>query len=528
MGHLTGKWYWEITVEGVGSIASVGLARPNDKWQSSAAQTDARQWGIRYLSSGATSNSFSTQTDPTLSTFTTGDVLGVALDMDNGAVYFSKSNVWENSGDPTSGASKTGKIYDIDTTYIHVPYTFHGGTASIIVSNFGQDSSFAGALTAQGKQDSNGIGDFYYAPPTGFLALCTQNLPEPTVVPSEHFNTVTYAGDYTTSNSITGVGFSPDFVWIKDRGLTTAYNYSHALFDTVRGAGKWISSDRTNAENDYGTGTTSPFRSFDSDGFTVGQNYNTNEVDPVADYFVSWNWKANGAGVSNTNGTITSTVSANADAGFSIVKYTGTGSAATIGHGLSKAPEMIMVKHLTSTGHWTVYNKDLHASAPEDYYMYLSATNAAADYNMWNDTAPTSSVFSVNGAENGTNNSSYIAYCFHSVEGYSKVGSYTGNGSTDGTFVHCGFRPAYVMVKKSSDAGNWAILDDKRNTYNPAQKMLRAEGSDAEADTSNSFTTDFLSNGFKCRANNGYFNASGGTYIFLAFAESDFKHSNAR
>ena len=279
--------------------------------------------------------------------------------------------------------------------------------------------------------DSNGIGDFYYAPPAGFLALCTSNLPSVDVIPSEHFNTVLYTGNGSTQSI--AVGFQPDFTWIKSRSAAE----NNSLFDSVRGISEYLFSNSTSEELLFnGNGLTS----FDSDGFEVtgGSGYAVNTSSAT---YAAWNWKAGGSAVSNTNGSITSSVSANPAAGFSIVSYTGTGANATVGHGLTlAAPEMVIVKSRDTANSWNTW----HEALPATNYVVLNSTQAAQAYApLWNSTAPTSSVFSL-GTDQGGNKSSdaFIAYAFHSVDGYSKVGSYTGNGSTDGPFVHCGFRPA--------------------------------------------------------------------------------------
>ena len=388
---------------------------------------------------------------------------------------------------------------------------FAGANACQIIANFGQDSSFAGNKTAQGNQDSNSIGDFYYTPPTGFLALCTQNLPEPTVVPSEHFNTVTYTG--TGSSASHTIGFRPNLVWGKKRNAAQ----NNWLINDVGDANKWLSSDGTGAEGSEANGTT-----FDTNGFTTASNdlfYNN------GGNYVVWSWKGNGTGtaVSNTDGSIESTVSANVDAGFSIVSYTGTGSAGTIGHGLSSAPEMVILKGRDFADNWYVWHEALAATE----VIRLDITNAKVSSDLFSNTEPTASVFSIKAGYNLTGRD-FITYCFHSVEGYSKVGSYTGNGSADGTFVHCGFRPAYVMIKKTDAVGSWHTIDAERIGYNPRNDVLLPDSNSAEQTNYGVQARDILSNGFKMRDPNGGTNASGGTFIFLAFAETPFKYTNAR
>jgi hypothetical protein len=403
-----------------------------------------------------------------------------------------------------------------------------GANGRTVTANFGQDSSFAGNKTAQGNADDNGYGDFYYTPPTGYLALCTQNLPEPTVIPSEHFNTVTYTGNGSTQ-SITGVGSQPDWTWIKGRSGST----NHLLFDSIRGINRSLNSNGTGTED---TTSTNKLTAFNTDGFSLGNNGSLNTNGQT---YVAWNWKANGAGVSNTNGTITSTVSANVDAGFSIVSYTGnstTNTTFTVGHGLTETPDMVIIKNrdwASGVKAWEVWHKDIgnnllaldqtDAVSPGDYTYVMGASPTATTFSIRQDTAvSTANRYRANGPYN------YIAYAFHSVEGYSKVGSYTGNGSTDGTFVHCGFRPAYVMMKCTSVSGqNWMVQDSARDVDNPVLRYLYANLSNAD-EAHSSIAFDFNSNGYKIRTSNGNWNQSGATYIYLAFAEHPFKYSTAK
>ena len=440
--------------------------------------------------------------------------------MDAGEIFFYKNGVIQNSGT----AAFTGIVDEVSPL---IEGYGSGGLRS--VTNFGQDSSFAGSKAAQGNQDENGFGDFYYEPPAGYLALCTQNLPDPVVAdPSEYFNTVTYTGDGTTSNAITGVGFQPDWVWLKSRN-TAQNNYS---IDVVRGVNNILAQNTTSSESTFNAswqGLYGNLTSFDADGFTVadGTDPTYDSFNGSSDTYVAWNWKAdNTSGVSNTDGTITSTVSANPTAGFSIVSYTGTGVDNTVGHGLSQAPELIIFKNRTSTAgySWPVYSAEIGATK----YLTLNGTAAAATYNHFQDTAPTSSVFYLEGTSaNSVNHSGndHIAYCFHSVEGYSKFGSYTGNGSSDGPFVYTGFRPAFVIFKRSDSTGGFLIFDASRNPYNEVDKELFTHSSNGEGTNSD---VDFVSNGFKLRTTSGNNNTSGGTYIYMAFAENPFKYSNAR
>jgi len=324
--------------------------------------------------------------------------------------------------------------------------------------------------------------------------------------PSDYFNTKLYTGNSST-NAITGVGFQPNWVWIKDRDDTSF----HTLFDSIRGATKRIFTNSTNAEDTVSNSLTS----FDSDGFTLGShsgtNSNTNHV--------SWNWKA---GTSFTNdasatgiGTIDSTGSVNTDAGFSIISYTGNASASqSVAHGLGVAPKIVLVKPRNQAYQWLFQTTQIDGSYD---YLYLNQTDAKANLSV---SAPTSTVFNLSNSDafNGSGDS-LIAYCFAEKQGYSKFGSYTGNGNADGTYVHLGFKPAMVIVKLSSGSNNWNIHDNKRDTFNVVDRKLEPNVSDAESEDS---PKDFLSNGFKCRGTGGNLNASGSTYIYMAFAENPF------
>jgi hypothetical protein len=333
--------------------------------------------------------------------------------------------------------------------------------------------------------------------------------------PNEYFNTVTYAGNSSSTQSITGVNFQPDFVWIKQRNLA----YSHILFDAIRGVGKSLQSnapavEETNSSIGY-------LSAFDSDGFTVSQGSSGGDRVNGAYNYVSWNWEANGAGVSNTDGSITSTVSANPTSGFSVVTYTGTNAIASVGHGLGVKPAMIIAKNLTTAGEdWAVYHKSLGGY---QYYLKLNSDTAVLTAtNRWN-AEPDTNVFNV-GAVGETNGSgtSQVAYVFVEKKGYSKFGSYTGNGNADGTFVYTGFKPAFVLIKRSaSTAAGWCIFDNKRDGYNP-NKLLLANNTNVES----SPNFDIVSNGFKTRTADGEWNGSGSTYIYMAFAENPLVGTN--
>ena len=321
-----------------------------------------------------------------------------------------------------------------------------------------------------------------------------------------YFNTKLYTGNGSTQ-SITGVGFQPDWCWLKNRSATQ----HHQVFDAVRTATKRIYPS-SNAAEDTAADT---LTAFDSDGFSLGANggINGNGNDIVA-----WNWKANGAGSSNSNGSITSTVSVNTTAGFSIVKWVGNGSAgATIGHGLGATPAVIIEKITSSTGDWLVYHHK-NTSAPETEFLRLSTDAATQDeLTIWNDQAPTNQVFYV-GTEstvNGNGNSC-IAYCFAEKKGYSKFGSYTGNGNADGPFIYLGFKPAVVIIKQTNTSNHWYMWDNKRDVDNPTAVYTRPDTAGAEG---NYDWLDFVSNGIKIRNTSSGASTNGGTYIYMAWAE---------
>jgi len=329
---------------------------------------------------------------------------------------------------------------------------------------------------------------------------------------SEYFNTITYTGNSSTL-SVTGVGFQPDWTWIKDRNSA---GDDHALYDAVRGTTKRIRSNQTDTENTESAGLTS----FDSDGFTVGTNGASNgDGEP----FVAWNWLGANGTASNTDGSITSTVSANTTSGFSIVSYTGTGANATIGHGLSSVPKTIIIKNRSTLDSWMVY----HVGAGSNAYFHLETTNGALSPStaQFQATTPTSSVFYV-GTSDGTNKSSsnMIAYCFAEKKGFSKFGTYTGNGNNaNGAFVYTGFKPAFVIFKRTNDTGNWQLLDNKRLGYNPLNYTLYPNTSLADQDEGDIY---LYSNGFQLRGTGTDGNGSGSTYIYMAFAESPLVGTN--
>jgi hypothetical protein len=491
----SGKWYWEVTPTSGTSGFALGIAKlPLSAY-------DANQTGTYlYLTGG--NKRLSPSTDSAYgASYTDNDVIGVALDMDAGTVTFYKNNASQGTAFSSLSGEFTAWVQDGSN-----------GIASVANINFGQRP-------------------FAYTAPSGFKALVTTNLPEPTVVQGDdYFNTVLYTGNDGTQTITTGIDMATSgaLVWFKNRSA----NVGNILIDPVRGYTKNLESNSTRADDTF-----SFITSTSSTGFTMNTGSSAVNGGVAAGgpfNYVAWNWKADGAGVSNGDGTIsgTVTVSANTIAGISIVTYTGTGVVgATVGHGLGAVPAMMIVKSRSAVSNWLVYHKGV-ASDPQTDYLTLETTNAVTDNaGPWNDTAPTSSVFTIGDTGwTNTNTATYVAYCFAEVEGFSKFGSFVGNGSTDGAFVYLGFRPAFVMLKDSSVGGvgsNWGMFDNDRLGYNSFQRDLRANVINAEG-TDNDLI-DFLSNGFKIRStSSGFGGGSGTTYIFMAFAENPFKYSLAR
>ncbi len=486
----SGKWYWETVYTTITNTVIVGIR------SYSTSSTDVRYYSNGNKEVGGSTTAYG-------SSWTTNDVIGVAVDRDAGTVTFYKNNTSQGSINiPTNSAQ-----FDI-TFNTTSPF---GSTAMSV--NFGQRP-------------------FSYTPPSGFLALNTQNLPTPTISNGANYMAAsTYTANASTqtinngTNNPAGITFQPDFVWTKSR--TGAY--SHEVFDVIRGVNAYLGTNNTAAE----VVGTAQLTSFNSNGFTLGANENSNFTNGYA--AVAWNWKANGAGVSNTSGSITSTVSANPTAGFSIVTWAGSGAAGTIGHGLNAVPAMLITKKRTSAtnSNWVVWQKNLTGgnTITDAYYMYLNGTNGQNQSGgvFYKGTDITSTTFGFQGGNDNVNASgqNYVAYCFAEVAGYSKFGSYTGNGSADGPFVYLGFRPRWVMIKRTDSTGNWQIIDTSRSPYNEAVATLYPNLSNAEDLTNTKL--DALSNGFKIRGTPSTdFNTNGSTYIYAAFAENPFKNSLAR
>ena len=513
----SGKWYCEYYVVATTSnFGGVGATTLNDMSQSHIGySTGETHWVINH-STGTSQTVYKDNVATgasSLGNVSVGDIIGLSLDADNGKIYFRKNN-------SVIGTSTGYDITDTGTgNYWFVGYLRSQGAYGYGTFNFGQNGSFLGSVTSQGNADGNGIGDFYYSPPSGYLALCSKNLSTPAVKKStEHFNTVLYTGD-ETARSITGVGFEPSWVWIKERSA----GGSHRIFDQVRGVNKVLQSDQNREELDRTEVT-----AFNSDGFSLADSVTVNQ-DGVT--HVAWNWKANGSGSSNTDGSINTTAtSVNTTAGFSISNYQGTGSNATVGHGLGVAPSVIIIKNRSQADDWAVYSRGDATDYLElntNSYSPLASTD---DNTYWNDTAPTSSVFTI-GTAHSVNASSetYVAYCFANVEGFFKSGTYRGNGeSENGPYVYTGFSPALVIVKEASSAGgSWFMWDNKREVVNVKDAVVWADYSNAETSHA-TYEIDLLSNGFKLRGDNGGTNQNGETMLYMAWAESPFKYARAR
>ena len=506
----SGKYYAEFLVGTAGTQNMFGIAsnvynNSGSGFRGGTQYSYALGQGSFWTNGGETGN--------LTTTFSVGDIYAVAIDLDNNVWYVARNNTWYNSGDPSAGSN--GIAIQANNTY-HFSWTFdHDEASGVCTVNFGQDSSFAGAKTAGGNADGNGIGDFFHAPPTGFLALCAKNLPEPTVDPRNHFNTVIYAGNGTTGQAITGVGFKSDFSWFKDRGVT----YGHRVFDSVRGVAEQLRTNRDIA----GITSNAELISFDVDGFTVDDD-GDGSINDDGHNNVSWNWKAGNANTafSESGNNPAGTHRANVAAGFSIVSYVGTGAAGTVAHGLGVAPEMMIIKNRDATDSWAVYYGD------NTDYLVLNTDAATADSDTyWNDTSPSATVFTVNTAHSvNADGENYIAYCWRSVEGFSKIGTYTGNGNADGTFVYTGFRPKFLLMKVTNTSSDWHIVDSVRDVDNVIQNTIDPNTTAVEGSGSDRF--DFTSNGFKLRQTSGSYNGNGSTYIYMAFAETPFKYSNAR
>ena len=478
----SGKWYAEFSFSAIG--AAVGFVGISNKLSADAFSGATQTWQLNYTNTGKLENAGS---QSNVSTFTTGDIIGVAFDCSNGQATFYKNG------------SSVGTI--TGSAFVGVPVLVGVGAGGAAGTN---------TFTA-----NYGARSFAYTAPSGFKALCTANLPAPTIEkPSTVMDVKVYPGNGSTQ-TISGFGFSPDLVWLKNR---SAGDY-HRLNDIIRGANRHLFSNTTDAEvvndaNGY-------LSAFTSDGFSLTSGTGVNAS---GNSYAAWCWDAGSSTVTNTQGSISGTVSvrANTTAGFSVVTYTGTGANATVGHGLGVAPKMVIIKRRDTTGNWAVY----HAELANTQYMLLNSNAAVATgTTYWNSTSPTSTVFSVGtSADTNASGGTYVAYCFSAVSGYSAFGGYQAGTEP---FVFLGFRPRYVMIKRTASGDGWAIFDTSRTTYNVATSRLEADTSAAEGGTDG---VDLLSNGFKIKTTWGGMGGSSGSglMVYAAFAESPFQYARAR
>ena len=518
----TGKWYCEMYLESpsAGDYPFFGIT---DTLNLNQQGDHGTKMAAGFEIDGATNNQSSTNlgsitnTNTGWPTFADNDIVMFALDCDNRKWWIGRNGTWTNSGDPAAGSNQQlSWTNDTEVCSVMLGYSGGGGGGDQSVWNFGQEGSFAGKTTAQGNADENGYGDFYYSPPSGYVALCTNNLPEPTIKDSgDYFNTVLYTGNNVDDRSITGVGFQPDFMWSKERTSTG----NPFIVDSSRGVTKVLQTNLQNSEATVADG----FQAFESDGFQVGAANSTNETG--VDY-VNWCWKINGGTeTTNNDGTIESYVQTNTTAGISIAEYQGNGTlGATFGHGLGSVPDLSIYKCREQTVDWAVWSRAYNPGGTNAARLNTDAAWGGSNgAGFFNDVAPTSSVITLgNRSEINQSSQNYVSYHFKSIPGFSKFGVYIGNGNADGTFVYTGFKPAFVMVKAVSRSGDWIMEDATRSTFNPVDDYLRANSSNAEVVGTSSAIIDFTSNGFKCRANGFVINESSASYIYMAFAEAPF------
>jgi hypothetical protein len=497
-GVSSGKWYWEVEADSLGQsgvnrefIGIVGTEFDITAG-SAGANFSADSTGYAFATTGQKINNNSAASYG--SAFTAGQYIGVALDLDNGKIYWSINGTFQNSGDPAGG---TGEAYSsISGTFAPAVAVDYGTGTSRLIANFGQSS-------------------FQNNPPSGFKAINSANLPAPDIIDgTAHFNATAYTGNGSSGHSITNDAnsgnFQPDMLLIGPR----SNGDNHVMWDVARGVTQRLKANEDAAEDTDGTAQLT----FETNGFdldTTDPNFNGSSRT-----YVAWQWKTQGgAGSSNTDGSInTTTTSLNSTSKFSVSTYTGTGSNATIGHGLGTAPTVVWIKRRDSSADWAVYHSGLASTSK---YLKLNNTDAeASSSSYWNTTAPTSSVISI-GTDNAVNASSgtYVAYAFAEVEGYSKFSKFTGNGSTDGAFIYTGFKPACVIIKRFNSTGDWVIIDNQRVGLNPDNNDLDINNKDSEG--TNDYI-DILANGFKCRSSDSNVNADGSTYVVMAFAEMPF------
>ena len=515
----SGKWYFEFLVSGspaggwpaVGLIASTDVSTAqgtaNPQFESIFAWVRSTDGKVKAFG-GTTSATYGTSVSD-------GDIWQMAVDIDNGKCFWGKNNTYFNSGNPATGTN-AGITFTAGTD-MSIYMTSYVGAAKLII-NSGQDSNFSGEKSTgtNSAADGNGYGDFYYAPPSGFLSLNSANLPTSSDIdpaetddnhPQKNHNTIVYTGTASTQ-SITGLGFQPDLVWIQNYSVQ---NQTPRLTDSSRGATKSLQPSYDTAQ-----GTESGVTSFDGDGFTIGSTqggYNTSTAT-----YVAWCWRANGGTTStNTAGTITSTVQANTAGGFSIVSYTGTGTNATVGHGLTAAPEYMIIKNTGSTDNWINYNKVGGAANRGQ----INSGSYGTSTTSFQSTDPSATVITL-GTSSGVNASTgnYIAFVWHGVEGYSKFDKYKGNGNADGPFIFTGFRPKLVSLIRST-GGIYNVFDSARYIHNPIDAYMQWSTDSAET---TGYPLHFFGNGFKIRTNGTGINQNDTDFYYAAWGDNPYKY----
>jgi hypothetical protein len=504
---VTGKMYFEAYCSSTAGGGQMGFVKNASIATNTIGYNQAGYYGVNYAAGSVTYWVNGTNDGINHGTIS-GNTLKFAVDGATGKVWIGSGSTWFGSGDPANGTNPAFTLSLSTGDLIYPMVTSQSATYTFTI-NTGQQT-------------------FGNAAPSGFKAMCTQNMSTPTIANGAGYIAATlYTGNDPSTQSITntvnGVSFQPDLVWAKSRSNA----YTHVLVDSVRGVSTALFSNLTNAEV---TESTRYVYAFNSNGFSVKEDTGTGSVNATSATYVGWQWKGGGTAVTNPNGSITSSVSANTTAGFSVVTYTGNGtSGATIGHGLGATASFIILKRRDGGSGYSWYVQ--HPTLGPTKALFLDSTNGAAtSANYWNNTAPTSTVFSVgNDTSLNANTGTYVAYCWASVSGYSAFTTYTGNASGDGPFVYCGFRPRWLMIKRYDAAGDpWWLIDSTRSPYNQTTIALRPSGSNAE-DNGGNANFDFLANGFKARTTGGgNGNESGATYIVAAFAENPFKIARAR
>ncbi len=537
----SGKWYCEHYHLAVHTM--IGVAPPQIMIPYSSNNS---RYVMVYNDGNKYVNTNGSESNSTYATnYVANNVTGILIDMDqttpvmyvsyNGQ-WANGSGAWNQSNPYTSGGAipMNNNFFTTDVDKAFEGYCGFwsaqaGGTEARHIYNFGQDSTFAGRTTAGGHKDATGIGDFKYPVPDGAMALCSNNLSRldnqrnttSLIDPKKHFDVVTWSGNSSTSNrKISGLEFQPDLVWTKTRNHT----YHHVWFDSNRGPSNRINSDRYEVENSTNGGY---LASFDHDGFTwqYGGGSSNEWWNESGKNYAAFCWKAGGTAVANDDGDVTTQVSVNDEAGFSIVKFTFPvmSDAFSIGHGLAKAPELIIMKNRNNANNWDIYHHG-NGGSPQNYRLRINTNDSRQDVGAWNDFTPTSTIFKSRTSGNWYNaNSNVIAYCWYSIPGYSAFGCYEGNGNADGPYVDVGFRPAMIIIKSYSNSGNsynWFMCDSTRGPRNNIYQRFQPNTTDSEVtDSSNVATVDFYSDGFKLRGTGSMLNGNTVEYVYMAWAE---------